>query len=162
MKRILKRFLFPTIITVLVITILCLLVLPGGMFDDEITYTCYQLMFGANYKSGTAVEFFGVSAMGVILMILLIAGALISWFDFKYDKFVLVGIFCLATVATMLLPVTANKTEVAKYLIEAIEVNGDKQMTILVGPYVCASIALVISCFSLFKTKFNSIFKISK
>ncbi len=161
MKRILKRFLFPTIITVLVITIICLFGLNGGMYDDEIPYTTFQLMFGGNYKNG-AVEFFAVSPMGVILMILLIAGALVSWFDFKYDKFVVAGIFCLSAIFTMLLPVTVNKTEVAKYLIDAIEASGDKMMTILVGPYVCAGICVLISGFALFKNKFNSLFKISK
>jgi len=161
MKRFLKRFLFPIIITVLVITIFCLFNLAGGMFDDEIQYTCYQLMFGANYKN-TAVEFFGVSAVGVLVTILLILGALISWFDFKYDKFVVASIFCIATILTMLLPVASNKTEVAKYLISVIEANGDKQMTILVGPYLTASFTLIISCFALFKTKFNSLIKISK
>ena len=161
MKRFLKRFLFPIIITVLVITICCLLSLKGGMFDDEIQYTCYQLMFGANYKN-TAVEFFGVSAVGVLLMILLILGALISWFDFKYDKFVVASIFCISTILIMLLPIGSNKTEVGKNLISVIEANGDKQMTILVGPYLTASFTLIISCFALFKTKFNSLIKISK
>ena len=161
MKRILKRFLFPTIITVLVIVIFCLLALNGGQYDDLIPYTTYQLMLGANYKN-TAVEFFAVNPLGIIVIILLSIGALISWFDFKFDKFVVSGIFCLLTIFIMLLPVTVNKTETAKYLLQVIEAKGDGFMTILAGVYTCAAITLVISCFALFKGKFNSIFKISK
>ena len=97
MKRILKRFLFPTIITVLVIVIFCLLALNGGQYDDLIPYTTYQLMLGAYYKN-PAVEFFAVNPLGIIVIILLSIGALISWFDFKFDKFVVSGIFCLLTI----------------------------------------------------------------
>ncbi|MBR4495705.1 MAG: hypothetical protein IKP12_01055 [Acholeplasmatales bacterium] len=163
MKRFLKRFLFPIIITVLVITIFCLFNLAGGMFDDgeKTRFTVYELMFGGYYGS-TKVEMLGVSAVGVLVTILLILGALISWFDFKYDKFVVASIFCISTILIMLLPIGSNKTEVGKNLISVIEANGDKQMTILVGPYLTASFTLIISCFALFKTKFNSLIKISK
>ena len=163
MKRILKRFLFPTIITALVIVIFGLFNLPGGQFADgeKTRFTVYQLMFGGFY-SNTKVEMLGVSAVGVILTILLIAGALISWFDFKCDKIVLCSIFFLGAVLTMLLPIASNKTEVGKYLISAIEANEDKQMTILFGTYLAAGYSLVIAVFSIFKNKFNSLFKISK
>ncbi len=161
MKRILKRFLFPTIIIVLVILILVLLSLNGGMYDDLVTYTTYQLMFGANYKN-TTVEFFNVNPVGVIAFVLLIAGAILSLIDFKYDKYILASLFCITSILIMILPISVNKTEVAKYLIEVIEANGDGYMMILAGPYVCASISLIIAIFSLFKKQFNSLFKISK
>jgi len=161
MKRILKRFLFPTIITILVITILCLLTLNGGMYDDGFQYTTYQLMFGCNYKNGS-VEFLQVNPLGVIVFILYLASMILVWFDFKHDKLVLSILFLLSAILTMLIPCTVNKTETANYLINAIESSSDKMMTILVGPYVVASICLVASCFSLFKNKFNSIFKITK
>ena len=160
MLRFLKRCLFPIIITILVITIFCLFNLAGGQYDGLSSFTVYELMFGA--KLNNSVEFLNVSAVGVIVTILLIAGALLSWFDFKHDKLVLAIIFCLVTIGIMFLPMAANKTEVASYQVRMKEANADGFMTILVGTYVTAAISLVISCFVLFKTKFNSLFRITK
>lgn len=160
MKRFLKRCLFPIIITILVITIFGLFNLAGGQYDGLASFTVYDLMFGAKFNN--SVEFFNVSAMGVIVAILLIAGAILSWIDFKFDKLVLSIIFVLATVGIMLLPITVNKTEVATYIVKMKESGADGFMTILVGTYVTAAISLIISCFALFKSKFNSLFRISK
>lgn len=143
MKRFLKRWLMPLVILVLVIVVLCVLAGVGGQYDDQVKYSCYQIMYGANYKNG-ALKMFGANPLGIIAFILLLAGAALAFANFKYRNLVVCGIFALAALFLLLMPYTVTTTETANNLVKAMDADG--KMTALACTYVAFALTLVTAC----------------
>lgn len=143
MRRFLKRWMMPLIILVLVIVVFCVLAGVGGQYDDQIQYTCYQIMFGANYKSG-ALKMFGTNPLGVIALILILAGTVLAFANFKKRNIVVCAIFALAALFVLLMPYTVTTTETSNTFVKALDADG--KMTALACTYVSFALLLVTAC----------------
>ena len=146
MKRFLKRYLMPMIITLLVIIVFIVLTGVGGKYDAGSEYSCYSIMFGANYNNGTSLKMFGANALGIIAFILLFAGAVLAYANFKKRNIVVCAIFALAALFLLLMPYTVSTNETANNLIKAMDADG--KMTALACTYVSFALVLVTACVS--------------
>ena len=142
----------PMIIALLVIIVLMVLAGVGGQYDDAVTYSCYQVMFGANYNNG-ALKMFGTNPLGVIAFILMFAGAVLAFFNFKKRNIVVCSIFTLAALFILLMPYTVTTTETANNFIKAMD--ADAKMTALACTYVSFSL-LVVTAVAAFLSDFIS------
>ena len=144
MRRFLKRFLMPMVIALLVIVVLMVLAGVGGKYDKGAEYSCYAIMFGANYNNCTSLKMFGGNPLGIIAFILMFAGAVLAFANFKKRKIVVCAIFALAALFILLMPYTVTTNETANNLIKAMDADG--KMTALACTYVSFALLLVTAC----------------
>lgn len=144
MRRFLKRFLMPMVIALLVIVVLMVLAGVGGKYDKGAEYSCYAIMFGANYNNGTSLKMFGGNPLGIIAFILMFAGAVLAFANFKKRNIVVCAIFALAALFILLMPYTVTTNETANNLIKAMDADG--KMTALACTYVSFALLLVTAC----------------
>ena len=143
MRRFLKRYLMPMVIALLVIVVLMVLAGVGGKYDKGKDYSCYQIMFGANNPNG-ALKMFGGNALGIIAFILMLAGAVLAFANFKKRNIVVCAILALAALFILLMPYTVSTTETANTFIKAMDADG--KMTALACTYVSFALLLVTAC----------------
>lgn len=144
MRRFLKRFLMPMVIALLVIVVLMVLAGVGGKYDNQFDpdYTCYQIIFGVKTSWG---EMFGGNPLGIIAFILILAGTVLAFANFKKRNIVVCAIFALAALFVLLMPYTVTLSETSKNLIKALG-DADGKMTALACTYVSFALLLVTAC----------------
>ena len=143
MRRFLKRYLMPMVIALLVIIVLMVLAGVGGKYDNgAVEYSCYQVMFGVDASWG---KMFAGSPLGVIAFILMFAGAVLAFFNFKKRNIVVCAIFGLTALFILLMPYTVIPTETSKNIIKALP-DTDGKMTALACTYVSFALLLVTAC----------------
>lgn len=144
MRRFLKRWMMPLIILVLVIVVFCVLAGVGGKYDNQFDpdYTCYQIIFGVKTNWG---EMFGTNPLGIIAFILILAGTVLAFANFKKRNIVVCAIFTLAALFVLLMPYTVTLSESSKNLIKALG-DADGKMTALACIYVSFALLLVTAC----------------